>query len=335
VSKVKIAGHHYKLDRLVDFVWHADFFAHSNYIELAFLEIENFGFPHVGDNTKLMIDVEMSQEGNILGSPLVEKKEVFPLVTGTFGETDFFHSLISGVTDKLEARMGRGGDSFPGKIKEFFVGAISSKLQDFAKKLIDGEKGKQYQVLYNPNAHDPTHSMLSKDHYTSIYNEPAGKLASISTKFVGDLWTVAVDNENYDINDICDMVITAVFYHPAQRYNDVPGKSGRQEIFLGLEKWWMEQSNERKLLIKTVTTIEGVRRHQHNQSMVKERGFKYEPLHSRAHLIKRRNLFEDSGLNVYSSSTKIEEGMSLRNGHKGWGYQASLKNKRRDIRFGK
>lgn len=57
-----------------------DFFAHSNYCELALIEMgERDVFPHVGRDTRVSI------EG--------ARHEVYPLVTGTFGGVDFLHSV--------------------------------------------------------------------------------------------------------------------------------------------------------------------------------------------------------------------------------------------------
>lgn len=56
-----------------------DFSAHSNYCELALIEMGHHEvFPHVGRSTQM----------NVRG------KRIFPLVTGTFGEVDFLHSVI-------------------------------------------------------------------------------------------------------------------------------------------------------------------------------------------------------------------------------------------------
>lgn len=58
----------------------ADYFAHSNYTELALHELgEQDVFPHVGRDTKLRIP----------GA----RQEVYPVVTGTFGGVDFLHSV--------------------------------------------------------------------------------------------------------------------------------------------------------------------------------------------------------------------------------------------------
>ncbi|KAL2021422.1 hypothetical protein VTK56DRAFT_7175 [Thermocarpiscus australiensis] len=65
-----------------------DFFAHSNYTELALIELgERDVFPHVGRNTKLRIP----------GA----RHEVYPIVTGTFGGVDFLHSVTGELSDKV------------------------------------------------------------------------------------------------------------------------------------------------------------------------------------------------------------------------------------------
>ena len=56
-----------------------DFSAHSNYCELALIELGYRDvFPHCGSATRI----------NLYG------KSVYPLVTGTFGAVDFLHSVI-------------------------------------------------------------------------------------------------------------------------------------------------------------------------------------------------------------------------------------------------
>ena len=57
-----------------------DFLAHSNYTELALIELgERDVFPHVGRDTLMQIP----------GA----RHEVYPCITGTFGGVDFLHSV--------------------------------------------------------------------------------------------------------------------------------------------------------------------------------------------------------------------------------------------------
>jgi len=63
-----------------------DFGAHTNYTELALRELGMHNvFPHVGTQTMI----------NLRG------KQVFPLVTGTFGGVDFLHSVLGEATDHV------------------------------------------------------------------------------------------------------------------------------------------------------------------------------------------------------------------------------------------
>ena len=58
-----------------------DFLAHSNYTELALIEMgERDVFPHVGRDSRIQL------EG--------ANGAVYPIVTGTFGGVDFLHSVV-------------------------------------------------------------------------------------------------------------------------------------------------------------------------------------------------------------------------------------------------
>ncbi|RSH77731.1 uncharacterized protein EHS24_002789 [Apiotrichum porosum] len=64
-----------------------DFSAHSNFCELALISMGNQNvFPHVGRNVKIRAP---------------NGRDVHPLVTGTFGGSDFIHSLMGEATDHL------------------------------------------------------------------------------------------------------------------------------------------------------------------------------------------------------------------------------------------
>lgn len=64
-----------------------DYSAHSNYTELALIELgERDVFPHVGRRTQ----VQLPENG----------RSVFPIITGTFGGVDFLHSVMGEFSDK-------------------------------------------------------------------------------------------------------------------------------------------------------------------------------------------------------------------------------------------
>ena len=64
-----------------------DYSAHSNYTELALIELGERGvFPHVGRQTQI----------NLPGA----RQPVYPIITGTFGGVDFLHSVMGEFSDK-------------------------------------------------------------------------------------------------------------------------------------------------------------------------------------------------------------------------------------------
>jgi Heterokaryon incompatibility protein Het-C len=79
----------YEAYRLLGTALHTleDFPAHSNFCELALIRMGHHNvFTHVGDQ------VRVQAPGG---------KRVAPIVTGTFGSDDFFHSLLGGASDSL------------------------------------------------------------------------------------------------------------------------------------------------------------------------------------------------------------------------------------------
>src|SRR5436305_164215 len=88
-----------------------DFGAHTNYTELALRELGYHNvFPHVGIQAGI----------NLHG------KNVFPLVTGTFGGVDFFHSVLGEATDH---------------VTQTEVDEVNTALVDAVSNNIPGQRG--------------------------------------------------------------------------------------------------------------------------------------------------------------------------------------------------
>ncbi|OAX81665.1 hypothetical protein ACJ72_03997 [Emergomyces africanus] len=346
-----------------------DFSAHSNYCELALREMNHHNvFPHVGVGTQM----------NIRG------KRVFPIVTGTFGMTDFFHSLLGEASDhftqseinemdntlgsaqtgsgssgalssltgllskipgmkglieeaealkrkseaQAQANQQRGVDDYgasrsqfdpqgnqghtratgydqsrpsaptdatsssinpqetisqiypilefrdrvvknlssafekiPGlstlmeKISEtlsIFVFSLlapfirpvikiaSSKLQLGSAELTAAEARTQFEPWTNPACTDPTHSFLSKDHFSNVLNDPAGRVASAVVKFVVPRVLYAFQHVDVPIDQVLDDCVS-ILHHPAFRRSD---NEAHREMFAEVERWAHEKSRK-------------------------------------------------------------------------------------------
>ncbi|KAH8120007.1 Het-C-domain-containing protein [Phellopilus nigrolimitatus] len=83
-------------------------------------------------------------------------------------------------------------------------------LGEGSKAVIDSDD--QYAVFNDPNASDPSHSLVSKDHFGLILNEPAGKIAQKVVEYSVNLIVEAWFNDG-NSNRVIDKILEA-FHHP-------------------------------------------------------------------------------------------------------------------------
>ena len=120
---------------------------------------------------------------------------------------------------------------------------LKNELNTGSSEIIQSSKDKQLIVFNDDDCSDPTHSMLAKDHFSNILNEPAGKIASATVKWVVPQLMQCWDDENEDVNRVCTRIINGVLHHPAQRNMGEDGaEEGRQMMFRVVEEWWNNNS---------------------------------------------------------------------------------------------
>ncbi|KAJ5175510.1 uncharacterized protein N7482_001387 [Penicillium canariense] len=351
-----------------------DYAAHSNYTELSLIELgERDVFPHVGRNTKVQIR----------GA----REEVYPIVTGTFGGVDFFHSVLGEFSDKtkqselqsLEGVISESENDGPSnsmlqdllsKIPSGLIGSSSDqagKMDDFKAKaddarqngqnisprqpeewtrylenvqkqiypvlewhdellksineaietipvlpdlieqvqdeitvfvfsvlapyilpiiqqakseletgsseVIQSSRQQQHIVFNDDNASNPTHSMLSKDHFSNILNEPAGQIASQVVKWTVPQLMQCWDDENIDIDRTLNRIISGVFHHPAlHRYGDDGAADMRGIMFSTVEHWWGAKSEGEREGLRDQLSRNGVREGRNHKEGVQDCG---------------------------------------------------------------
>ncbi|KAE8145373.1 heterokaryon incompatibility protein Het-C-domain-containing protein [Aspergillus avenaceus] len=337
-----------------------DFAAHSNYIELSLIEMgETDVFPHVGRSVEVKLaDVQ---------------DHVYPVVTGTFGGVDFFHSVLGELSDKVtqseiqslegviaESQSGAPNESFmqgllskipdgligdsdgqASKMGEFkaqsenakdqnqivsprepeewarylsevhqricpvlewhdeiiksincaienipvlpelveqiqeqitvfvfsvlapyvlpIISQVKTELQTSSSELIQSSQEQQHIVFDDDESSDPTHSMLSKDHFSNVLNEPAGRVASRIVTWTVPQLMECWDNEDIDISRTLDRIISGVFHHPALReHEEDGGADARRIMFSSVEEWWHENTEEEKEHLREQLSRQGV-----------------------------------------------------------------------------
>ena len=327
-----------------------DLGAHSNWLELALIELGYDVFPHVGTATQI----------NIQG------KTIWPLVTGTFGGTDFIHSLLGEATDKIsqtsladlhaavdEADMQKAtamvsklkvllklvptasnnldqlqeagqsmsqyhlqGTQGPGmaltaeeiaqkiypilQLRDMIMKTIANAIemvpglsetideittalnvlvlsivQPFIRpimRLVSENVTKstalvmsdaaQYLVWNDPHSSDPTHSMLSKDHFSCYLNDPAGCLAKVIVRHTVTQVVAAWSDASRDPECAIDSILSC-FCHPSLLNHSW---QLHRDMFAVVKDWVEQIPPEKKTRILQGLTSEGVRRGQHHDS---------------------------------------------------------------------
>ncbi|KAI1106436.1 heterokaryon incompatibility Het-C [Jackrogersella minutella] len=113
------------------------------------------------------------------------------------------------------------------------INAITKALKDGSSGVINASAKSQLEPWKNPQCTDPTHSMLSKDHFTNVLNPCAGRIATSILKYVVPRVLYAWDNPGVPVDEVVKDVLHA-FHHPALRndHNEL-----QREMFSTVRKW--------------------------------------------------------------------------------------------------
>ncbi|CAF9911832.1 MAG: hypothetical protein ALECFALPRED_007664 [Alectoria fallacina] len=113
------------------------------------------------------------------------------------------------------------------------INAVSAQLKAGSGGIIDASGKHQYEPWTDRNCSDPTHSLLSKDHFSNILNEPAGQVASTILKYVAPRILFAWQQPDIPVEQVLNDVVR-VFHHPALRRSDC---ELHQNMFSAVESW--------------------------------------------------------------------------------------------------
>ncbi|RAL04727.1 Het-C domain-containing protein [Aspergillus ibericus CBS 121593] len=134
------------------------------------------------------------------------------------------------------------------------INAASKSLQSGSSGVIDASGQHQYEPWTDPNCTDPTHSLLSKDHFSNVLNEPAGQVASAILKYVAPRVIHAWDNINVSEEQVLDDCLK-VFHHPALRNMR---NEAHRTMFEAVQSW-VQSRPDRGADLNDILSAEGVR----------------------------------------------------------------------------
>jgi hypothetical protein len=113
------------------------------------------------------------------------------------------------------------------------IKTASSQLKSGSSAVIDAAAKHQYEVWTIPTSTDPTHSMLSKDHFSNVLNQPAGQVAVAILQYVAPRVIYAWDHPDVPVDQVLDDCMR-VFHHPGLRDNRC---EVHRDMFEVVKKW--------------------------------------------------------------------------------------------------
>ncbi|KAG6354458.1 hypothetical protein INS49_004475 [Diaporthe citri] len=119
------------------------------------------------------------------------------------------------------------------------------------------------------SASDPSHSDLSKDHFSNVLNQPGGLVATVTTNWTTQQIVKCWDDPDIDAELVIDKVLS-ILHHPSFPDNKTPIQ---QYMFDTVKAWWDTTPSDEKDRIRGKLTKGSVRERQHEDHNLTLRDF--------------------------------------------------------------
>lgn len=123
------------------------------------------------------------------------------------------------------------------------INQVTKVLKDGSSGVISASANAQLEPWTNPDCTDPTHSMLSKDHFTNILNSCAGRVASTILQYVVPRVIYAWEHTGVPEDEVVNDVLRA-FHHPAVRDESI---EIQRDMFKTVRMWADEYPRRHEL----------------------------------------------------------------------------------------
>ncbi|KAM0255963.1 hypothetical protein ACHAQJ_005267 [Trichoderma viride] len=123
------------------------------------------------------------------------------------------------------------------------INQVSKVLKDGSSGVISASANSQFEPWENPRSSDPTHSMLSKDHFTNILNSCAGRIAATVLQYTVPRVLYAWENPSVPVDEVVNDVLRA-FHHPALRHEDI---QIQRDMFRTVQTWVNEHPRRHEI----------------------------------------------------------------------------------------
>ncbi|KAG0648956.1 hypothetical protein D0Z07_4802 [Hyphodiscus hymeniophilus] len=123
------------------------------------------------------------------------------------------------------------------------IEAVSKSLKTGSSTVVEASANQQFGPWNEPHCTDPTHSMLSKDHFSNKLNPVAGRVATTILQYVTPRVLYAWENPGVQVEEVMSDILRA-FHHPAVRDEHI---EIHRNMFATVRTWVDEQPDRHNL----------------------------------------------------------------------------------------
>ena len=162
--------------------------------------------------------------------PILEfRDKVVKAISATIEKIPGLEALVEKITERLTLFV----LSLLAPFIRPIINAVSAQLKAGSSTVVNASGKHQYEPWTDPHCSDPTHSLLSKDHFSNILNEPAGLVASAILQYVAPRILYAWQHPDIPLDQVLNDIVR-VFHHPAARDH---GCEIHRTMFSVVERW--------------------------------------------------------------------------------------------------
>ncbi|OBT87542.1 hypothetical protein VE02_03741 [Pseudogymnoascus sp. 03VT05] len=120
---------------------------------------------------------------------------------------------------------------------------VSKALQDGSGAVVKSSADQQFVVWNDPTSSDPTHSMLSKDHFSNYLNPVGGRVATTILQYAAPRILYAWEHPGVPVDEVINDILN-IFHHPAARNDHL---EIHRNMFNTVKKWVDENPHRSNL----------------------------------------------------------------------------------------
>ncbi|KAH9216984.1 heterokaryon incompatibility protein Het-C-domain-containing protein [Leptodontidium sp. 2 PMI_412] len=181
--------------------------------------------------------------------PLKTAKQIYPIlefrdrvvkaISATIAKIPGLESLVERISETLTVFILSLLSPFIRPI----IDAVSKSLKEGSSTVVEASANSQFEPWNDAHCSNPTHSMLSKDHFSNKLNGVAGRVATTILQYVAPRVLYAWENPGISVDEVMNDILRT-FHHPAIRDEQC---ELHRNMFNTVRKWVDEQPDRGQL----------------------------------------------------------------------------------------